>query len=109
MTWEENIKSIAVAGIGAALYPTVHGFVKQFLGGIAGQIAGIEITKLAVALIAAWGADRVKGLAAELVAGIGIGAVADLASPYVGGFMKKETTTSLVGLPQVRTVVNPYQ
>ena len=101
----DNAKRLAVIGAGSALYPTVHGLAQQFLGGLGGEVAGFPLTKLLVFFGAAYGIDKVPGWAKDLVAGIGVGAFADLISPYVGGLIGTTGTQQTTGATSLEQYV----
>lgn len=74
----ENLKKVAVVGIGASLYPTVKSWVDRMVPGVGLPLAGVSTGALVTAVISAWAMDKTSGLTRDLVAGIGVGALAEL-------------------------------
>jgi hypothetical protein len=82
-----NLKEQAVPALGAWIYPTVKDWVNRFVGGIGLPLGGVDLGALIVAVGSAYAMDRTRGNTRAFIAGLGIGAIAEIirgfASPSV--------------------------
>jgi|GEM_PF-4649721 len=98
-----NLKEMAIPALGAWIYPTAKDWANRFVGGMGLPLGGVDLGALVVAVGAAYGMEKTRGNTRAFLAGLGIGAIAQIISGFaspstlLGGSRSVQSAPTQVG------------